>query len=345
MSGLFLDNWIKEKIDAIDCMDLTRERLEQFQLKKLNETISHAIKNSRFYNNKLKNFKGQQLKNINEIENLPFTTAKELSEHGKSMLCVPANHISRIVTLNTSGSTGESKRVYFTREDQELTIDYFHHGMKNLVDENDTVLILLPCQRPGSVGDLLNTGLKRLGCRSVPFGLPDITDTEVLNRLCKIIETESITSFVGSPQEAVCLAKFWKELHGNAPGFPGIKTVLLSTDYISDETARELEEIWGCKVFEHYGMTEMGLGGAVSCETLVGYHPRENDLYFEIIDPGTGIVVPEGECGEIVFTTLTRKGMPLIRYRTGDLSKWIIEQCPCGSVLKRLNKVFPRWVK
>ncbi|MDD4583307.1 MAG: hypothetical protein PHR60_03855, partial [Eubacteriales bacterium] len=66
MSGLFLDNWIKEKIDAIDCMDLTRERLEQFQLKKLNETISHAIKNSRFYNNKLKNFKGRQLKNINE---------------------------------------------------------------------------------------------------------------------------------------------------------------------------------------------------------------------------------------------------------------------------------------
>ncbi len=110
-----------------------------------------------------------------------------------------------------------------------------------------------------------------------------------------------------------------------------------------------LEETFGCCVYEHYGMTEMGLGCAVSCGYGRGYHVREADLYIELINPITGQVV-EGEgrkpgysnYGEIVFTTLTRKGMPFIRYRTGDFSRWILEPCPCGSVLKRLDKVAPR---
>jgi phenylacetate-coenzyme A ligase PaaK-like adenylate-forming protein len=89
-------------------------------------------------------------------------------------------------------------------------------------------------------------------------------------------------------------------------------------------------------------MTEMGLGGAMACEERVGYHPREADLIFEIIDPQTGGPLPEGEVGEVVFTTLTRAAMPLIRYRTGDLSRWIPGNCPCGSVLKRLDRIADR---
>jgi phenylacetate-coenzyme A ligase PaaK-like adenylate-forming protein len=95
-------------------------------------------------------------------------------------------------------------------------------------------------------------------------------------------------------------------------------------------------------VYEHYGMTEMGLGGAMACEKRDGYHPREADLLFEIIDPCTGEVLPEGEYGEIVFTTLTRQAMPFIRYRTGDFSRWLPGLCGCGSILKRLDKVGDR---
>lgn len=92
-------------------------------------------------------------------------------------------------------------------------------------------------------------------------------------------------------------------------------------------------------------MTEMGLGGAVSCQNLIGYHFRENDLFIEIVSPETGMPISEGQYGEIVFTTLTRKGMPLIRYRTGDISRWLPGVCPCGSVLKRMDKVLSRHVK
>lgn len=89
-------------------------------------------------------------------------------------------------------------------------------------------------------------------------------------------------------------------------------------------------------------MTEMGLGGGVECQARRGYHLREVDLYFEIVNPATGEAVADGESGEIVFTTLSRRGMPLIRYRTGDLSRFVPGICPCGTVLKTLERVRQR---
>jgi phenylacetate-coenzyme A ligase PaaK-like adenylate-forming protein len=83
----------------------------------------------------------------------------------------------------------------------------------------------------------------------------------------------------------------------------------------------------------------MGLGGAVECQARSGYHLREADLYFEIVDPETGEPRSVGELGEVVFTTLTRKGMPLMRYRTGDFARFLDEPCPCGTVLKRMERV------
>jgi phenylacetate-coenzyme A ligase PaaK-like adenylate-forming protein len=86
-------------------------------------------------------------------------------------------------------------------------------------------------------------------------------------------------------------------------------------------------------------MTEMGLGGGVDCEAHAGYHLREADLYLEVIDPESGVPLPAGESGEIVVTTLTRQGMPFIRYRTGDLSRLLPDRCPCGTVLQRMDRV------
>ena len=89
-------------------------------------------------------------------------------------------------------------------------------------------------------------------------------------------------------------------------------------------------------------MTEMGWGGGVECEARDGYHLREADLFVEIVDPETGRPLPDGESGEIVVTTLTRAGMPLVRYRTGDISRFHTSPCPCGTVLKRLDRITGR---
>lgn len=118
--------------------------------------------------------------------------------------------------------------------------------------------------------------------------------------------------------------------------------MLLSTDHVPDAIKRAIETMFGRSVYNHYSMTEMGLGGGVECEAQRGYHLREADMYFEIIDPDTGKVKPDGEYGEVVFTTLTRRGMPLIRYRTGDVSRFMTEACPCGTRLKTLERITQR---
>jgi phenylacetate-coenzyme A ligase PaaK-like adenylate-forming protein len=118
-----------------------------------------------------------------------------------------------------------------------------------------------------------------------------------------------------------------------------IRSVLLSSDYVPASIVAEIQRTWGCSVYQHYGMTEMGYGGGVECNAHEGYHLREADLLVEIVDPATGRTLPDGVSGEVVVTTLTRRAMPLIRYRTGDLARFLPDYCPCGSTLRRLGKV------
>ncbi|WP_051280815.1 DVU_1553 family AMP-dependent CoA ligase [Anaerovorax odorimutans] len=323
-----LDPWFIKKIGLNEDVLLTRELIEEYQLKKLRETLLWAKKNSKFYKERLKD-SNIELLELKDMQKLPFVTSDNLREEGTNMLCVKQNDISRIVTLDTSGTTDKPKRVYYTEEDQELTVDFFNHGMRTMIDENDVFLILLPHERPGSVGDLLSRGIEKFGARTVRYGL--IKD---FKEVADLALKEDVTAMVGAPSQIEKLAQNYK--------LTGINTVLLSVEYVSKKTRETIKNSWDSNIYEHYGMTEMGLGGAVSCWALEGYHVRECDLFFEIINPETGEVLPDGEYGEVVFTTLTRKAMPFIRYRTGDISCFIKEPCKCGSVIKRLARVGDR---
>ena len=333
----YLDIWTAEKVNNAN---LTREDIDKYQLEKLKETFKMATAKSPYY---AELYKDCRLGSMEDFKKLPFTTPADVCEHGLDMLCVPQGEISRIVTMDTSGTTGKPKRIYFTEADQELTVDFFHHGMKLIVDETDVFMILMPCQRPGSIGVLLKEALERSGVKVVPYGLPNGQDTD---EILKIMEGESVTSCVALATQLVSIAE--KAMEYNTSGKPlniPMRSVLLSAEYISEENRRIISAAWDCRIFEHYGMTEMGLGCAVHCPELDGCHIRETDLYIEIIDPETGKVLPDGEEGEIVFTTLTRKGMPFIRYRTGDWSSIMKGSCKCGSVLKRLTRVGDRGLK
>lgn len=323
----YLDIWTARKLGV---QSLTREIISDYQLEKIKETVNWAAEHSPFY---------KELPLVDtwaDVQMLPFTTPDDVCGRGMEMLCVGQSQISRIVTMDTSGTTGKPKRIFFTTEDQELTTDFFHNGMQLMVDKSDTVLILMPCKRPGSIGDLLKEGLQRFGVRAIPYGLPNgRDDSEILS----LMEQEQVTCTVALATHLAALAQ-----RSEGRKIP-MKTALLSAEYVSAESRKAMEDAWGCRVFEHYGMTEMGLGCAVSCPQLSGYHIREADLYLEIIDPQTGRVLPDGEEGEVVFTTLTRKGMPFIRYRTGDWSSMITAPCACGSILRRLSRVGDRRIK
>jgi phenylacetate-coenzyme A ligase PaaK-like adenylate-forming protein len=328
-----LDAWIASKIDICG-NTLTREQIGDYQLRKLRETIQIAYNSSPFYRKWMKDNGDVPIVTLDDIRRFPFTTDEDIRQQGLQFLCVSQNEIKRVVTLDSSGTTGHPKSIYFTPADQELTIDFFHHGMSTLVSPRDRVLILLPCERIGSVGHLLSTALGRLGAHPIGHGIVRNLDETV-----GLIMREGVDSLVGIPVQVLALARYAKHVTGKGLR---LKSALLSTDHVPRAIVRTLEGLWGCDVFEHYGMTEMGLGGGVDCAAHTGYHMREADLYFEIIDPATGDVLQEGAEGEVVVTTLTRQGMPLIRYRTGDISRFIPGHCPCGSILRRMERVVSR---
>lgn len=330
-----LEPWIAAKIRDAG-RPLRRDALQHHQLDSLNETLARVQARSAFYRRTL-GAGGLHLSRLEEIADLPFTCADDLRTAPLDLVCVGQDEIERIVTLATSGTTGPPKRIFFTARDQDLTRDFFHHGMSTLVGPGDRVLILLPGSLPGSVGDLLKDGLERLGVQAIPHGpVADVRHT------LDIIARQGVAALVGIPVQVLWLLK--ASLAGGAPRPRGwrLRSVLLSTDRVPYVVERALREAWGCDVYNHYGTTEMGLGGAVDCRARCGYHAREADLLFEVVDPVTGRPLPDGAEGELVFTTLTREAMPLVRYRTGDLGCFIPGPCECGTVLRRMAHVHGR---
>jgi len=325
-----LDAWIEKKINRKE-NQRTREKIADFQLEKLNETIVRARRLSPFYHRLWASCDKKPLSCLADLAAYPLTTAEDIKQSAAQMVCVSQSHINRVVTLNTSGTTGSPKRLYFTHADQELTIDFFRCGISTFTTAADNVMILLPGERPGGVGALLWKAVQCIGAMPISYGSVDKVPAAV-EAMCK----ERASCLVGVPVQVLAMARYW-ERWGKSAWRPA--NILLSTDYIPAVLVRELERIWNCSVYGHYGMTEMGLGGGIECAAHDGYHLREADLYFEIIDPVSLCPVPDGEYGEVVFTTLTRQGMPLIRYRTGDISKFIVGNCSCGSKLRRLERI------
>ncbi len=327
-----VETWLAGKIGAPGA-SLDLSALRTFQLARLNETLAHVWEQSRFYRGLLGST-APYLDSLEQLRNLQFTTDQQVRDDPHGFLCMSPGRVERIVTLPTSGTTGPPKRLFFSAADQELTRDFFHHGMSTLVEPGDRVGILLPGSLPGSVGTLLDEGLARMEVTSVVLG-PVHDPEETLARLAG----ERCTAIVGIPVQVLELAR----LNRARPQYRlAVRSVLLSTDRMPQAALEAIQSIWSCTVFDHYGMTEMGLGGGVDCAARVGYHLREADLLFEIVDPVTGQPVLEGEPGEVVFTTLTRDAMPLVRYRTGDVSRFIPGACPCGSVLRRLAHIDAR---
>ncbi|MCP4574961.1 MAG: phenylacetate--CoA ligase family protein [Deltaproteobacteria bacterium] len=329
-----LEQWIKEKIGLMGEAPLAEEEIVAYQVKKIKETLFYAQESSPFWQQRLENNNIEDIRNISDIQHLPFTTSQDIRSFGRQMMCVSQSHIERVVTLNSSGTTGQAKRLFFTPEDLELTVDFFHHGMATLVAPGQKVLILMPGDLPGSVGDLLVKGLSRMHVQGIVHG--PVTDTAAaIEDICRY----DIDALVGIPTQVLGIVR-----HTMSHKIPlgQVKSVLLSADYVPYAVVKAISKHWRCSVFEHYGMSEMGLGGGLSCPYDSAYHLREADLYFEIVDPVIGTPMPEGHFGEVVFTTLTRAGMPLIRYRTGDVSRFLIGRCACGSILKRMEKVRPR---
>ena len=321
------DTWMAGRLGL---EKLTRADLEAHQLERLNRTLVRAKALSPFYSRHLANITRFPLQSLEEVADLPFTTPQDVRERGLSMLCVGQGEISRVVTLSTSGTTGEPKQLQFTGDDQDLTLGIFQSSMEQVARPGEACFVLLPCSTPGGVGDLLCKAIGRLGALPIAHGAISNLK-EIALRMAK----EASCTLVGIPAQVLALARYCK-----AKGIDvHVRSALLCTDYVSRAVASTLYDIWNCPVFEYYGMTEACYAGGMECAAHDGCHMHETDLLVEIVDPKSGKILPDGSEGEVVITSLLRRGMPLIRYRTGDISRILPAPCPCGSVLRRLEKI------
>ncbi|TDY61639.1 phenylacetate-coenzyme A ligase PaaK-like adenylate-forming protein [Aminivibrio pyruvatiphilus] len=302
-----------------------RGSLDDSRLEALRAAVGRARRTSPFYRGLLSPFPEGFPRSMEEYGGMPFTSAGDLSKDPMSFLAVSQNDVARIVTARSSGTTGTPKRVFFTEGDLEKTRSIFAEGMTALVPRGSRVLILLPGERPGSVGDLLVRGLAP-EMEGVLCSCPDAEDT--LNTIARLRPD----CLVALPSQALRLAR-----HSLSPLGKCLSSVLLCSDYASDSLAAAVAGAWDCTPFRHYGLTETGYGGALSCGEGQGMHVMEDSFFFEIVSPGTGETLPAGEEGEIVCSSLNAEGTPLLRYRTGDTGRFLPGTCSCGSFLRKIS--------
>lgn len=312
-----LENWI-ETIEGLP--QLTREALEELQLTRLNETLARLKARGGFY----KDYP-EKLESLSDLKKLPFTTARMLSDYPGKFLLTSQSEVTRVISGATSGTTGPAKRVFYTANDTEHTVGFFAAGISEMLSAGEKCLIAFPFTGPFGLGDLIAQAVERLGAIPVKAGFG-----QAWGELTALVRETRPETYIGFPVTLLSLARIYGE------DFP-IKRALVSGDACPKGVMEELETVLGSKLYPHYGSRECGLGGAVTCPVFEGMHLRENHIIPEIIDEN-GNVLPDGEYGELVLTTIGAEAMPLIRYRTGDYTR-ILPQCPCGGVTRRIDTV------
>ena len=312
-----LEQWICE---TEGLPELTREALEQLQLRRLNGLLARMHERNPRY--------PVQLSSLSELQNLPFTTPEMLSAHPGRFLATSQSEIQRVISGATSGTTGPAKRVFYTAADTAHTVGFFTAGISEMLSAGEKCLIAFPFTGPFGLGDLIAQAVERLGGIPVRAGFG-----QSWQDLMDLVRETQAETYIGFPVMLLGLAR----LYGG--GFP-IRRALVSGDACPAGVMEALELQLGSRLYPHYGCRECGLGGAVTCQAFEGMHLRENHILAEIVDDA-GKPVPDGQYGELVITTIGMEAMPLLRYRTGDDTRFL-PPCPCGGVTKRLDVVSRR---
>ncbi len=318
-----------------ECMSV--ESLQSLQFARLKNLIERIYTNVPFYRDRLDEMgiKTSDIKSLTDIAKLPFTTKDDLRiTYPYGLLAVPQTDIVEIHM--SSGTTGTPVVDAYTKRD----IEDWSEGMARTLSaagatRNDTIQNAYGYGLfTGGLGT--HYGTQRIGATIIP-----ISSGNSEKQLTTIRDFKS-TVMTCTPSYALYLAEHAKDL-GIDPTKLGLRAGCFGAEPWSENMRKEIEKAWGIKAYDIYGLTEItGPGVAYECESQYGMHVNEDLWYPEIIDPETGTVLPDGEKGELVLTTITKEGTPLIRYRTRDITFIIKEKCGCGRTLRRIHRLFGR---
>jgi phenylacetate-CoA ligase len=321
---------------AIETID--RAALERLQLQRLQETVRRVSAHVPFYQQKFAELgvKPGDIHSLADLRRLPFTTSADLrANYPTGMLAVPFDDALRLHT--SSGTTGKPKALFFSRQDVDNAAELCARSFVATGVTKQDVFQNMMTYGMFTGALVTHYGAEKVGCLVIPAG-PGNSERQLM-----LMQDFRTTFLHVTPSYALYLATFL-EAHGVDPRRDlALRKAFVGAEPYTMETRRKIEESLGLDVYNSYGLSEMnGPGVAFECEQKHGMHLWEDHFIAEIIDPQTGEPVREGETGELVMTTLCREAMPLLRYRTRDITSLLTAPCPCGRTHRRLNRIAGR---
>lgn len=320
--------------EAIETMPV--EEIKKLQGERLVEQVKHVYANVEFYRNKMDEagVKPEDIKSVEDLHKLPFIEKDDLrDQYPYGLVGVPLSECVRI--QSTSGTTGRRVVAFYTQEDIEIWEECCARAIMAAGGTKDDVCQVSYGYGLFTGGPGLNGGSHKVGCLTLPMSsgnterqLQFMTDLGATILCC----TPSYASFLGEAAEEKGYRDQLK-----------LKAGIFGAEPWTEEMRHNIENSLGIKAYDIYGLTEIsGPGVSFECEEQAGMHINEDHFIAEIINPETGEVLPEGEVGELVFSCITKKAFPLLRYRTRDLCRLTRKKCSCGRTHIRMSKPMGR---
>ncbi len=319
----------------IECASV--EELRAIQNEKLVKQVKHVYDNVEYYRNLMdeKGVKPEDIKSIDDLHKLPFLTKADLRDaYPYGLLATDLKNCVRI--QSTSGTTGRRVVAFYTQNDVDLWEQCCARAIVAAGGTNEDVCQVAYGYGLFTGGAGLNGGSHKVGCLTLPMSSGN---TE---RQIQFMQDLHTTILCCTPSYAAYIGETLKEM-GISPDELDLKAGIFGAEPWTQEMRLQLEEKLGIKAYDVYGLTEiMGPGVAYECSEQTGMHVNEDHFIIEALDPDTGLPVPDGQPGEIVFSCITKEAFPILRYRTRDIAVLSHEKCACGRTFVKMSKPMGR---
>ena len=316
---------------------MSRQDLEELQLKKLQATVKRAFEKIPYYNKRYSEVEvyPEDIETLKDIEKLPFITKDDLREsYPFGLFAVDIKDIKEL--HSSSGTTGKPVVSGYTEKDLDTWAETIERGLKMMgLGENDII------QNTHGYGMFtggfgVHYGSHKIGSTIIPIS------TGQTRRQIEIMKDFGTTGLIFTPSYGIHIGEVALD-DGIDPKELGIKAIGFGAEMWTEEIRQRVEELFDAKEYIIYGLTElMGPGVVIECSAQQGLHIPEDIYYPEIIDPNTGKVIGAEKSGELVLTNLEREGMPIIRFRTKDVTTLTYEKCECGRTHARMSRITGR---
>lgn len=320
-----------------DIETMSREDLEALQLERLQALVKRVYQKIPFYKESFDKagINPEDIKSLADLTKLPFTVKQDMRDaYPFGLFAVPRKDVVRVHC--SSGTTGTATVVGYTQKDLENWGDCFARALYSAGCGPDSTLQIAYGYGLFTGGLGAHNGGERAGCTVLPMS------TGNTKRQVRLMKDFDVDCLCCTPSYALNIAEVAQEEGYDVHEFP-IHAGILGAEPCSEATRAEIEQKMGIQVYDIYGLSEvMGPGVACECEKQHGLHVCEDQFIIEILDPKTLQPVPDGEWGEVVFTTLCKECSPLVRYRTRDISRILVGECECGRTFRRMDRIAGR---